>query len=85
LRRAADEGDVRGKCGRALERGEPVFRQRYGRDWLPYDRWGGAVPVCSGCVLKGPWWHASSCDGYGRPVHVEVLASGARHSGKITP
>jgi hypothetical protein len=49
LRRAADEGKVCGRCGRALDRDEPIYRERWNRDVLYSDRW-GAVPVCAGCV-----------------------------------
>src|SRR5437879_5246833 len=77
LCRAADEGDMCGKCGKPFEPNEPVFRQGYSDRWLPYSRWGGAAPVCAGCVRGGrgggPEWfpYVAPCVGCGRTVHNE--------------
>jgi hypothetical protein len=72
LCRAADEGDMCGKCGKPFEPNEPVFRQGYSDRWLPYSRWGGAAPVCAGCVDGRclEWFaYVAPCVGCGRTVH----------------
>jgi hypothetical protein len=74
LCRAADEGDMCGKCGKPFEPNEPVFRQPYGDNWLHYSRWGGAAPICAECVRGGcpgleEFVYVAPCVGCGRTVH----------------
>jgi predicted nucleic acid-binding Zn ribbon protein len=72
LRRAADEGDMCGRCGKPFEPNEPVFRQGYREDVLHYSRWGGAAPVCAGCVrFLEDFVYVAPCVGCGRTVHNE--------------
>lgn len=74
LRQAADEGKVCGRCGRALDRDEAIYRERWYRDILYYGRC-GAVPICAGCVgVSKDWFHyAGPCDVCSRPVHEETF------------
>src|SRR5258705_4766814 len=72
LCRAAEDGEMSGKCGKPFEPNELVFRQGYGDQWLHYSRWGGAAPVCAGRVgLASLEWfaYAAPCVGCGRTVH----------------
>jgi hypothetical protein len=70
LCRAAEDGDMCGRCAKPFEPNEPVFRQGYSDDWLHYSRWGGAAPVCAGCVRILEWFvYVAPCVGCGRTVH----------------
>jgi hypothetical protein len=74
LCRAADEGDMCGKCAKPFEPNEPVFRQGYSDRWLPYSRWGGAAPICAECVRcpsLEEFVYVAPCVGCGRTVHNE--------------
>jgi hypothetical protein len=53
LCRAADEGDMCGKCAKPFEPNEPVFRQGYSDRWLPYDRWGELLRCVLGACAVG--------------------------------